>query len=156
LGLLVAISLTVWAFSERLKAEDRRKAAVAAEKIADVRRKEAVAAEVTAEDRRKAAVAAEKIAQTASAEAERQGGIATALRLAAQADAALAEGYPQRSLLLAVEAIEVTLRDKEPRVPAAEQALRQALAKVGGRGLGRYNAPMTAVAAFSRDGRWLA
>jgi WD40 repeat protein len=74
-------------------------------------------------------------ATRAKEDAERQYRTASAQRLAAHANAAFMEGYPQRSLLLAVEALQVTLRKGEPRVPAAETTLRQILADVGGRPL---------------------
>ena len=86
-------------------------------------------------------------------EAERQTRLANAQRLAAQAGNALNE-YPQRSLRLATEAIDTTLRHGEPRVPEAEQALRDALARVGGRPLQGHENWILCVA-ISPDGRWL-
>ena len=86
-------------------------------------------------------------------EAERQTRLANAQRLAAQSGNAL-DGHPQRSLHLAMEALETTLRHGEPRVPEAEQALRDALARVGGRSLRGHEAPIWCVA-ISPDGRWL-
>jgi WD40 repeat protein len=87
-------------------------------------------------------------------EAERQARIATAERLAAQAQASLSE-HPQRGLLLAVEAVRTTLREGEPVVPTAGQALRQALANCGGKALPGHERWVSA-AAFSPDGKRLA
>jgi len=89
----------------------------------------------------------------ARAEAEKQARLALAGQLAAQSQAALEE-YPQRSLLLAVEALNVTMRAGEPRVSAAEQALREALARAGGHVLGGQKGYVLAVA-ISPDGHWL-
>ena len=91
--------------------------------------------------------------ETRRVEAEANERQARAGQLAAQAQAVL-EKYPQRSLLLAVEALNVTMQAGEPRVPAAEDALRQALANCGGRGLGGHEDIISAVA-FSPDNHWL-
>jgi len=90
----------------------------------------------------------------ARAEAEKQARLALAGQLAAQSQAALEE-YPQRSLLLAVEALSVTMQAGEPRVSAAEQTLREALARTGGHVLGGHQADVRVVA-ISPDGHWLA
>src|SRR6202023_827327 len=60
--------------------------------------------------------------------AQEQARIAKVQRLAAQSSALLRQ-YPQRSLLLGVEAVRVP----GTRVAAAEQSLREALRLVGGR-----------------------
>ena len=80
--------------------------------------------------------------------------IATARQLAAQSQAALLEKYPQRSLLLGLEAVATTVRAGEPRVPIAEEVLRKALSSTGGRGLGGHEYLISAVA-ISADSRWL-
>ncbi|MCB0032854.1 MAG: hypothetical protein KDE51_02450, partial [Anaerolineales bacterium] len=67
--------------------------------------------------------------------------------------------YPQRSLLLAVEAYNTLLED-DPRVPEVEEALRLSLAGAGGRSLPFESSltsienPITAVA-ISSDEKWL-
>ncbi|QDV37453.1 nSTAND1 domain-containing NTPase [Tautonia plasticadhaerens] len=63
--------------------------------------------------------------------------------------------HPQRSALLAMEALRVTLAAGEPRAPVAEEALRRALGNLGGRAL-RAHASGLGTAAFSPDGHWLA
>ena len=82
-------------------------------------------------------------------EADRRARVSLAQLLATQAQSVL-ERYPQRSLLLGIEAMNTTLKAGEPCVVAAEQAIRDALAQSGGRGL-----PGGGTAAFSPDGRWL-
>jgi hypothetical protein len=64
--------------------------------------------------------------------AQRQTRLAEAGRLASQSVEACTR-TPVRSILLAVEAIQATRRSGEPAVPAAVQALRDALAVAGGR-----------------------
>jgi WD40 repeat protein len=75
----------------------------------------------------------------------------TARLLAAESRSAL-EQYPQRSVLLAAEAVRATKPD-EPHVLAAEQALRDALAAVDGFGLVGHTDKVTA-ATITRDGHW--
>ena len=84
------------------------------------------------------------VAEKRREQAEQQTRIATAQRLGAQSQLVLT-GYPERSLLLAVEAFRTTEQKGEPRVPAAEEALRQALATIGGRGLGRHPGDRTSM-----------
>jgi WD40 repeat protein len=79
------------------------------------------------------------VAEERRQRAERETRIATAQKLGALSQLAL-DGFPERSLLLAMEAIRITERTGEPRVPAAEEALRRALATAGGIGLGRHPA----------------
>lgn len=92
--------------------------------------------------------------QTARLDAERKTRIATSQRLAAQADGVVLR-YPQRSLLLAVEAVRIALNSNEPIAADAEQALRRALAATSGRGLGGPGANVLSIA-LSADSRWLA
>ncbi len=86
--------------------------------------------------------------------AEQQARVANALRLAAQSREALSQS-PQRSLLLAVAAVEISQRAEEPSRPEAHQMLRDALGQVGGRPLVGHQAALWKVA-VSPDGRWLA
>ncbi len=87
-------------------------------------------------------------------EAERQSRRATSSQLAAQVETVL-DLYPQRSLLLAVEALNITLQANEPRLPAAEESLRQALANISGHGFSGHTAPIFSLA-LSADSHWLA
>jgi hypothetical protein len=101
-------------------------------------------------------------------DAERQTRLATAQRLAVQADAVAAD-YPQRSVLLAAEAVQVSLRAGEPPLMVARQSLHQALSRMGGKGLwghgqmapnfgfmGNQDVKNVTGVAFGADGHWLA
>jgi hypothetical protein len=66
--------------------------------------------------------------------AEEQARIAEIRHLSAESSSALTK-YPQRSLLLAVEAVQLGQSLDGVRVAAAEQSLREGLAFVGGRPL---------------------
>jgi len=113
-------------------------------------------AQAQAEYSQATAVAEAEVRATAQAQAERQARVARIRALAGQAQSVL-EQHPQRSLLLALEAFDRALGSSpgEPYIPAAEQALRDALGTVGGRGLSGHERDVGAVA-FSPDGRWLA
>jgi WD domain, G-beta repeat len=85
--------------------------------------------------------------------AEEQARIANVRRLVAESSSAFAK-YPQRGLLLAVEAAKAVQSLHGDRVAAAEQSLREVLASMGGRPVARADGPITAVA-ISPDNRWL-
>jgi acyl transferase domain-containing protein len=114
------------------------------------RQRELEQAQALAEEQRLRAEEQARAAESLKAErdrAEQQARFARSGQLVAQAQAVL-EKYPQRSLLLAVEALNITMQAGEPRIPAAEDALRQALANSGGRSLGGHEGPVTAVGCF--------
>ena len=145
---IVALGIGLWS---------ARQNAVNLEAIADREGQLAQQQQHAAATAQAVAVEQQNLAATAEAgrdQAERQTRLATVRQLAAQVQVAL-EAYPQRSLLLAIEALNVTTRVGEPRVPAAEDALRQALANSGGRGLSGHENWVTTMA-ISSDGRWLA
>jgi hypothetical protein len=79
------------------------------------------------------------------AAAEEQALIAESRRLAAESSSALSK-YPERSLLLAVEAVKVEAPLHGVRAARAEQSLLDALAVVGGRPVARAGGPITDVA----------
>jgi hypothetical protein len=118
----------------------------------------------TAEARARADAEAAAVAEVEARETAEAAAIAEAEareiaeigKLAAQAQAARRQ-YPQRSLLLALEALNRAsgAGANEPRVPAAEQVLRDALSTTGGRGLSGHADDVRALA-ISPDGRWLA
>ena len=129
--LLAAVAVALFAWYQQIDSQEQSYRAEEAGQIAEQRRLDA---------------------EKARRKAERQTRIATARQLAAQSQAVQKE-YPQRSLLLAIEAVRMT--DRKPYVAEAEQALRDALSSTGGQGLGGHEAPIKAVA-VSPDGRWLA
>ena len=86
-------------------------------------------------------------------DAEEQTRIAESRRLAAESSSALIK-YPQRSLLLAVEAVKVAQQLHGVRIAADEQSLRGALGSIGGRPIARAEGSIMAVA-ISPNNRWL-
>jgi WD40 repeat protein len=86
-------------------------------------------------------------AQTAEAQA-------LSAKLAAQAQTAMIENRPQRSLLLAVEAMNLALEKDNVPSPATENVLWATLSNAGGLGLGGHNDSVTAVA-ISPSNQWL-
>ncbi|HWE35931.1 MAG TPA: hypothetical protein VG406_05105 [Isosphaeraceae bacterium] len=89
-----------------------------------------------------------------NAELSRKATESQSLLLARQSKALL-QAAPQRSLFLAVGAIKVGQEGKIPIVPAGEEALRLALANLGGRGYVGPGGALNAVAARP-DGRQMA
>ena len=87
-------------------------------------------------------------------EAQRLARVARSGQVAAQSQVALVE-FPQRSMLLAVEALSVTLKANEPRRVSAEEALRAALTDPHGLPLRSHEKGINALT-FSPDRRWLA
>lgn len=89
-------------------------------------------------------------------ETEKQLLIATSMRLAAQSQSTRDE-TPIQSLLLAVEAIQVTRRRGEGVRPPARESLLGALSAIGGRPLMGEDIPIAPFGpVFSPDGRWMA
>lgn len=97
-----------------------------------------------------AAQTARDIAEQKREEAKQQAQIARASQLAAQAQMVM-EDAPQRSILLALEAIRIT--EPDPPILDATEALQYVLANVGGIPLGEQTSNEKLV--FSPDGRWL-
>ena len=119
----------------------------------------AVDAQATSEAQRQEAdlvrTQAQATAEAACDKAGQRVRIALSRQLVAQAQAAWLDNYPQRSLLLVVEALSTTLRMHEPAEPAAEQVLHNTLSNVGGHLLRGHEGRITALA-ISPDGHWLA
>ena len=86
-------------------------------------------------------------------QAERQFRVATALRLAGES-VSVRNGFPVRSLVLAHDAVETTRRYGEPVIVAAENALRDALTNIGGRGVANHDDKITCLV-LATDGRRL-
>jgi hypothetical protein len=94
----------------------------------------------------------EEIANKNAALAINEAAVAESRRLAAESSSVLKK-YPQRSLLLAVEAVKVK-QHSSIRVAAAEQSLREALCVIGGRLAARADGPIVFLA-ISADSRWV-
>jgi WD40 repeat protein len=131
-----------------------QQSAVSQRERADRERVTAQAASTVAVKNEATAVSAQSTAVSERDRAEQQTRLASSGRFAALAQQSNAEGYPQRGLLLALEAFK-TLAAGDPPVPAAEQALRDGLAGTGGAPLAGHENVVNS-AAFSADGRWLA
>jgi WD40 repeat protein/Tfp pilus assembly protein PilF len=151
---IIALSLAgiaryqgVLANDARARAEADARARATAEMLA-VQREDAA---------KKAAIAeseAHLIAESKRQEAEKYGRIIQSGQFAAQAQIA-PERAPQRSLLLAIEALNATTSQGEPPTSAAQEALWNALANTGGIGLGGHGGSINS-ADISPNGRWLA
>jgi hypothetical protein len=102
---------------------------------------------------RNEAIRQRQAAVAAKNDAEEQARIAESRRLAAESSSALSK-YPQRSLLLAVEAVKVEQQLHGVRVAVDEQSLRDALRLIGGRLVARTDGLVRAVA-ISADNHWL-
>ena len=120
---------------------DQQKAA-AETNAAEARRQQTAAETNAAEARRQTGLAEQR---------ERQARVST---LATQSQLAL-DRYPQRSLLLATEALNLSSQAGEPVAPASIDALRAGLAEISGQTLVGAEQPASAVA-YSADGRYLA
>ncbi len=111
--------------------------------------------EETAKLQMKLADEKKKFAEEQQGEAERQTRIATAHRLAVQANA-VGGLYPRRSLLLAAEAVQLSLRAQERPITVAQESLCQALGLLGGKTLVGPHEDAIYNVAISPDGHWLA
>ena len=140
---LVASVLAGWAWWERGRAEEQRATAIAESTRADAARVEAEAQATRADAERRNAE-----------QRAREARVAFSGQLAIRSRAE-SETHPERGLLLAVEALNVTARDGDPPLPMAQSALHDALARVGGRVLRGDAGPIVA-AAISPDGKWAA
>lgn len=96
-----------------------------------------------------AKIAAEKAQKKAEAESR----IANSGRLALESKSALTD-FPQRALLLALEAVRINEDANEPVRPDAEEALRLAAERVSGIGLTGFSHEVSLVQ-FTDDNRWL-
>jgi WD domain, G-beta repeat len=117
------------------------------------RKQEVEIAKAETEKQRQEAIAAKNDAERRRRDAEEQARVAESRRLATESASALTK-YPQRSLLLAVEAVKVEQPLHGVRVAADEQSLREALGVIGGRLAAIADGPITTLA-ISADSRWL-
>jgi hypothetical protein len=157
---LVAVGGAIFGFWQRNEAEIRKQDSEVAK--AEAKRQEAIAKE-NANKEKTSRNAAEEQARIANEQrvraeqqtrvAEEQTRIAESRRLAAESTSVLTK-YPQRSVLLAIEAVKSEQPLHGVRVAADEQSLRDALGFIGGRLVARADGPIKTVA-ISPDNRWL-
>jgi WD40 repeat protein/tRNA A-37 threonylcarbamoyl transferase component Bud32 len=146
-GLLILISVLSTYFAVRMTLLANREAAEV--KRADANSKLAQANLRRAEGEALRALDLRQREEELRKRSQRESTESRALRLAAQAGEALEES-PDLSLLLAVEAVETSTRAGAPASPAAEQALRAALAEVASETIAAD------AVALSGDARWTA
>lgn len=96
------------------------------------------------------------IANEAKEKAEEQTRVNTVQRLAAQSKSKF-DDSPQLSVLLALEALDVSEQEKKPPVPVAEDTLREVLANMQGIGLAAHEDEISVVAISpdTPNNRWL-
>jgi WD40 repeat protein len=170
IGIAVSIVAVQQAFRAGAESTNAIAARATAEYSADLRATEAVAlqtAEALAQANAQAAaasagearaaeataVAARGLAEEEAGRAAREGRVARSGQLAAQSQA-VGAAQPQLSLLLGIEALNVTLGVGEEVVPISEETLRAQLGRSGGRGLFGHSGPVTALA-VTADGNTL-
>jgi WD40 repeat protein len=150
---LLAAGAAIFGWIQKNKADVQKNEADTQRQNAVSQADRADKAKATAEAERELALTARSTAEAARSEAQQSALVARADQLVAQAQAAMLEKYPQRSLLLAAEAMQVASQLDE-RISSAEAILRQTLANAGGRSLGNYDGPVKAIA-ISPNNRWL-
>lgn len=121
--------------------------------VAFFQRQEAIAAKIKAEEAQTQAEEAQKQAEQAQARAEAETRKANSGVLSLEAENAL-DQYPQRALLLALEAVRVNEEAGEPVMPDAEEALRAAIERTSGLGLSGFPYEVNFLQ-FTKDNRWL-
>ena len=137
------------------KVEALRQTTIAGEAKREALTEQQRASDATAEARKQQDIAQHNAAraQQEQRKAEAQTRLALSNAMAIDARTQLAQ-RPIGALLLAAEAVQVVLRGGGPRAPAAEDALRQALARTGGAPLSGHTGAVYTTA-LSADGRWL-
>jgi WD40 repeat protein len=136
------------AVAEQQRADSNASTAVAEQQRADAQAATAVAEQQRADAQAATAVAAQQVS-------DQQIRISRSRELAAQSNNALNAGFPQRSGLLAVEALNVSLQANESTLPQAWQSLSDASMLFGGVPLPGYAHGVSAMK-MSPDGSILA
>ena len=150
---IIAVVLASIAYNANLESKKNLKIARDAEQKAESSAENARNAEAVA----RAAAESEELsridAENQRDAATRQRALARAGELAVEAETVY-EAFPQRGLLLAIEAIKAA-QEVDLRSPQAEQALRNALSYASGAGAGSVYEEISEIN-ISPDGRWLA
>ncbi len=169
---IVLIAVAIFAIITMISAINTRNRAVIARSGAETKQAEVLATATQVSQEMSVAVTQMNLAITQQAQAEAQAASAQAeaeeynrqsqikaLYLRASALASQSRQVytsdPQRSLLLAVEAVNITKSEGQPRALVAEQVLREALDEFDEKIISGREDWVTAVA-FSPDGRYLA
>jgi WD40 repeat protein len=130
-GLAAALVLALGAALAGWIAWDQAEEAEQQRAVAEQQRSEADRQRNTAEAQRAQAEQARKDALVVRDEAQREARVALSRLLASEADR-VAERFPERALLLAVEAMRRPLEADGMRLPGLETRLRELLASIGG------------------------
>ena len=125
-ALLIAVGLAIYAFREQGVAVKNAARATEQEGIAKINERKAKEQEATAKTNERRAEEQERIAKQETATAQRNERESRARELTAYATESLIED-PEKSILLGIQAVSATFRFGQPPVPAAEQALHQAI-----------------------------
>jgi WD40 repeat protein len=141
IALVVAIGLAIYAFTQRNTAQSQSKEA----------RKQKIVADANANE----AMKQKKAAEEETADAQRNARESKAKELAASSTESLSDD-PERSILLSIQAVNATLRFDQPAVPAAEDALHQAILSSQIRKTLKGHAAGVSSVAWSPDGKRLA
>jgi hypothetical protein len=154
-GFLIAVGLAIYAFRER-KTADANAIAASQQKDAAVKNEaKAKEQEVLANKNADKAKYQQGIAEEQTAVAQRNSRESKARELAAYSTQSLSED-PEKSILLGMQAVNATLRFGQPPVPAAEEALHQAILSSQVRVTLRGHSGSVDGVAFSPDGKRLA
>jgi WD40 repeat protein len=142
--LLMTIGVAIYAISQRNKAATAQQHAEKAQLHAEEKEQEAIRAAEEAERQRMAAETATK-----EADQQRQVAVVRLARYFSAASKASIEAQPTLGILLSIEAVKTAL------IPAAEEALRDAITKIASTALVGHEEAVYGVA-FSPDGQVLA
>ncbi|CAG0931852.1 putative serine/threonine-protein kinase PkwA [Thermoflexales bacterium] len=151
--MILAIVAGIFGYLERDRANEQARVADEQRDAAREQRNEALSARLEADKQRNEAYAQRLEAEKQRAEAERLGLLAVVRQLISQASE-FAMTYPQRSLLLALEALRVNNNTDATLARAAESQLRRVLVEAGGLVLKRYSHRLNQVV-FSPQDKWL-
>jgi WD40 repeat protein len=133
--------LAIYAFNQRNTAQSQSKEAQKQKIVADANANEAMKQE--------------KVAEEETADAQRNARESKAKELAVSSTESLSDD-PERSILLSIQAVNATLRFDQPAVPAAEDALHQAILSSQIRKTLKGHAAGVSSVAWSPDGMRLA
>lgn len=151
--MILAIVAGIFGYLERDRANEQARVADEQRDAAREQRNEALSARLEADKQRAEAETQRNEAEKQRAEAERLGLLAVVRQLISQASG-FATTFPQRSLLLGMEALRVNNNTDVTLARSAEDQLRRVLVEAGGLVLESYDGRLNQVA-FGPKGKWL-